>query len=128
MGTGLVGFLFLSWISLGVNGEESSFFTDIISTFKLRSPTIIYHGETPEICMRQWWVLCLDLEYRQEIVHKEKGTWHPEIMIYNNEYVKSEIRNAAASGLWPPPLILYNPPAYKKRASNNYMLSTRYGE
>ena len=71
----LVGFLSLFGLFLRVNCDDmlNSFITDIISTFKLTSPTIIYHGEAPEICMTHW-VLCLDQENQQEILNNSRGT------------------------------------------------------
>ena len=55
----------LLWMGLRVNGEEtlSLFIDDILSTFKLKAPTIIYDGdEPPVICYTKWWVLCLPSE------------------------------------------------------------------
>ena len=51
-------------ILLGVNGDANlnSLFTDIITKFRLISPTIIYQGEIPEICITHHWLLCLDQE------------------------------------------------------------------
>ena len=71
MGLGLplvVGLMFLMLFS--VNGDDSlnSFFTDIITKFRLISPIIIYHGDIPEICMTHTWLLCLDQENDQEIL------------------------------------------------------------
>ena len=45
-----------------VHGDDSvnGFITDIILSLRLISPTIIYHGDTPEICMSRQWMLCLD--------------------------------------------------------------------
>ena len=50
-----------------VHGDDvmSKFITDMISSFNLISPTIIYHGNPPEICMTRQWVLCLDQENEQ---------------------------------------------------------------
>ena len=45
-----------------VCGEEaiSSFIEDVMDTFRLKSPTIVYDSdEAPEICYRKTWVLCL---------------------------------------------------------------------
>ena len=55
----------LIWMGWGVNGEEmiSSFIEDLLTTFKLKAPTIIYEGdEPPMICYTKWWVLCLPSE------------------------------------------------------------------
>ena len=56
-------------ILLGVNGDANlnSLFTDIITKFRLISPTIIYQGEIPEICITHHWLLCLDQEDEIEI-------------------------------------------------------------
>ena len=45
-----------------VQGDDSvnGFITDIILSLRLVSPTIIYHGHVPEICMSRQWVLCLE--------------------------------------------------------------------
>ena len=69
-GREMVKFLPLFGLFLGVNGDDmlNSFIIDIISTFKLTSPTIIYHGEALEICMTHW-VLCLDQENQQEVIN-----------------------------------------------------------
>ena len=55
MGTkGLVGPLILLWMALSVSGEGepmNKFFNDIISTFNLTLPTVLYDSdEAPEIC------------------------------------------------------------------------------
>ena len=45
-----------------VCGEEaiSSFIEDVMDTFRLKSPTIVYDSdEAPELCYRKTWVLCL---------------------------------------------------------------------
>ena len=61
------------WIDLGVNGDEdiSRFIKDIMSTFRLHSPTIIYneYERAPEICYNDYWVLCL---------HPSQSSWHPQ--------------------------------------------------
>ena len=42
----------------------SLFIEDVLSTFKLKAPTIIYEGdEPPVICYTKWWVLCLPNEF-----------------------------------------------------------------
>ena len=59
---GLLGLL-LIWMDLRVDGLESFdlFIEDVITTFQLKSPTIVYNGdeEAPEICYTFQWVLCL---------------------------------------------------------------------
>ena len=59
-----LAFLFLLCMFLNVHGDDvmSKFITDVISTLKLISPTILYHGNLPEICMTLEWILCLDQE------------------------------------------------------------------
>ena len=45
-----------------VCGKEviSSFMEDVMATFRLKSPTIVYDSdEAPELCYRKTWVLCL---------------------------------------------------------------------
>ena len=54
-------------------GRVNSFIKDISHTFGLRNPTIIYHGTAPDICFRNKWVLCLNLENEQTILQKAKG-------------------------------------------------------
>ena len=53
----------------------NSFISDLISSFRLISPTLIYHGDAPEICFTHLWVLCLNLENEQAILTEEKG-WY----------------------------------------------------
>ena len=43
----------------------SRFISDLISSYALISPTIIYHGHAPEICFTSHWVLCLNTEKEQ---------------------------------------------------------------
>ena len=69
----LFGLSLLLWMVIKkASGEETSsgFIRDIIATFKLNSPTIIYDSdEAPEICFTDGWVLCLsakDQEMRTE--------------------------------------------------------------
>ena len=57
-----------------VKGEEGGidvFLRDIIDTFRLTSPTIVYDSdeEAPEICYTDEWVLCL---------HPGMPSWYPE--------------------------------------------------
>ena len=55
-------FLLLRMCSVA-NGEEmmNIFIRDVLSTFRLTSPTIIYDGNdiAPEVCYSHQWVLCL---------------------------------------------------------------------
>ena len=55
--------LFLPWMGLRVDGEDTTslFLQDLITTFGLVSPTIVYNAdeEAPEICYTNEWVLCL---------------------------------------------------------------------
>ena len=57
--------LFLPWMGLRVDGEDTTslFLQDLITTFGLVSPTIVYNAdeEAPEICYTNQWVLCLPL-------------------------------------------------------------------
>ena len=50
-------------MDLGVNGQEAMdiFINDLVGTFKLASPTIMYDGDegAPEICYTSQWTLCL---------------------------------------------------------------------
>ena len=66
LGRGHFGLFLLLWMGLRVNGEVtmSLFIEDVLSTFKLKAPTIIYGGdEPPVICYTKWWVLCLLNEF-----------------------------------------------------------------
>ena len=55
------------------NGETNIdvFLRDIIETYKLTSPTIVYNSdeEAPDICYTNQWVLCL---------HPGLPSWYPE--------------------------------------------------
>ena len=59
----LFGLFLLLWMDLGVNGQETMdiFIHDLVVTFKLASPTIIYDSDegVPEICYTSQWILCL---------------------------------------------------------------------
>ena len=60
--------LLLLGMGFSVNGGEtiSSFIKDVIATFRLASPTIVYdREEAPEICYEFHWVLCLPLQYQE---------------------------------------------------------------
>ena len=50
-------------MDLRVNGQEEMdvFINDLVATFQLTSPTILYDNddEIPEICYESQWVLCL---------------------------------------------------------------------
>ena len=71
----LRGLLLLLSIDLRVNGEGgetlSSFIRDMMATFGLASPTIVYNSDetAPEICYTDPWVLCL---------HPGLPSWYPE--------------------------------------------------
>ena len=68
----LAGIFLLLWMSLHVSvGEElmNGFIQDIISTFKLRSPTIIFdNDEVPQICYADQRVLCLMIKEKEQIL------------------------------------------------------------
>ena len=71
-----LGFLLLFWMFptvINCDDKINGFITDIISTFQLLSPTILYHGDAPEICFTNPWVLCLNLENEQAILMKDEG-------------------------------------------------------
>ena len=72
---GLLRVLLLYWMLFTVTGYEAvnQFITDTISTFGFTSPTIIYHGDAPEICFTRQWVLCLNYENQQTILPDNKG-------------------------------------------------------
>ena len=42
------------------------FISDLILSFRLTSPTIIYHCDAPEICFTTPWVLCLHQDVLKE--------------------------------------------------------------
>ena len=62
----LLGLFLLLWMDFKkVTGEEriSSFVRDVMATFRLTSPTIVYDSdEAPEICYTDQWVLCMSSE------------------------------------------------------------------
>ena len=63
---------FLVLMDLGAKGEDNInvFIEDIITTFSLTSPTIVYNSEeAPDICHKAQWVLCL---------HPGMPSWYPE--------------------------------------------------
>ena len=43
--------------------ELEHFIEDTITTWKLRSPTLVVRGDLPSICMRLEWILCLSTEF-----------------------------------------------------------------
>ena len=83
MGVGLLfGFILVCCKLICVNGDEDMnlFFTDIITKFRLISPTIIYHDHLPEICMTHQWMSCLDQENELKILLEEnRETDHGKI-------------------------------------------------
>ena len=54
--------LFLSSIIITAHAEDSvnSFIVDVIAEFRLTSPTIIFVGDVPPICMETDWSLCIE--------------------------------------------------------------------
>ena len=79
-GIRLVGLFLLLWMSLTVSGEEelmNRFSQDLISTFQLTSPTVLYDSdEAPEICYADQRVLCLLIKENEQMlnmVHSETG-------------------------------------------------------
>ena len=62
MNIGRAAGLLLLLMNCMVNAEDtiSSFIRDMMTTFHLSSPTIVYDGdEVPEICYTDQWVLCV---------------------------------------------------------------------
>ena len=77
-GWGLLVLSVLFWMvpsAISYEDNLNSFITDVITTFKLVSPTIVYHGNEPEICFKHNWVLCLNVESEHAITSPtETGT------------------------------------------------------
>ena len=70
-----------------ISEEErtSNFIRDVMATFKLRSPTLVYEGdEAPEICYEDQWVLCMSSESSQvkETVQKDPTDDGKNIFLY----------------------------------------------
>ena len=91
---GFIGLLLLLWMESRVDGEDtiSHFIRDVMTTFDLTSPTIIYDGgeQPPEICYTQEWVLCLASPIQEnESKHSVNGTVKGD----NNKEVSTEERN-----------------------------------
>ena len=63
---GMPGLVFLLYMFQYVSGDEcdNAFLNEILSTFKLIAPTILYDSQQsdkiPEICRNHQWALCLD--------------------------------------------------------------------
>ena len=57
----LLDLFLLLWRATGVNGQGTMdiFINDLVATFQLTSPTILYDEEVPETCYTSQWVLCL---------------------------------------------------------------------
>ena len=74
-----------------VNGEATNniFLKDIISTFRLTSPTVVYNSdeEAPDICYTNQRVLCL---------HPGLPSWYPED-VTKKMANKSEVENKMAN-------------------------------
>ena len=63
---GMPGLVFLLYMFQYVSGDkwDNAFLNEILSTFKLTAPTILYDSQQsdkiPEICRNHQWALCLD--------------------------------------------------------------------
>ena len=77
--------LLLLWgMDFGVDGEEaiSNFIKDVMATFQLTSPTIIYDSEEPpEICFKSQRVLCMPLQYEEEETDSEEFAYSGKFAI-----------------------------------------------
>ena len=52
--------LFITSLANGLeDGMSETFIKDIIETWRLRSPTIIFPHEAPKMCLDLQWILCL---------------------------------------------------------------------
>ena len=78
----------------GARGEDNTnlFLQDIITTFRLTSPTIVYnkHEEAPDICYSAEWVLCLqDLTswYREDHAKKLGNSSTNNLLNYSEQMV-----------------------------------------
>ena len=70
-------FLIIAWISsvlltdakdVEVAGTFENFIEDVIGTFQLTSPTVVFHEDTPKICFTWTWILCLkDVQEQNEL-------------------------------------------------------------
>ena len=69
MNIGRAAGLILLLMNSITNAEDtiSSFIRDMMATFQLSSPTIVYDGdEVPEICYTDQWMLCLPINEREQ--------------------------------------------------------------
>ena len=72
MNIGRAAGLLLLLMNCMVNAEDtmSSFVRDMMSTFRLSSPTIVYDGdEVPDICYTDQWVLCISSQVEKSDQH-----------------------------------------------------------
>ena len=74
MGRGLILLCLMLPNMTKCDEQMNGFILDLISTFRLTSPTIIYQDDAPEVCFTIPWVLCLDQENVQAELFEEEGT------------------------------------------------------
>ena len=59
----MLSLVFLLWMGQEANGEDTlnNFLKDMISKFRLTSPTIVYNSDedAPDICNKEKWVSCV---------------------------------------------------------------------
>ena len=75
VGQGFLLFFFILPKMMKCDDNINNFISDLISSFGLMSPTLIYHGDAPEICFTHHWLLCLNLENEHAILMEEKGRY-----------------------------------------------------
>ena len=76
MGIGFLLLFFMLPNMVKCDDNTNNFIADLMSSFSLKTPTLIYHGDAPEICYTHHSVLCLNLEKEQEILIEEKGRYN----------------------------------------------------
>ena len=91
VGRRLIGLFLLLWMTATVSGQDglmNNFVNDIISTFNLTLPTVLYDSnEPPQICYEntpQRRVLCLQVteeEQKISIDHNDSGMFRAAIFI-----------------------------------------------
>ena len=79
-----------------VNGQEAMdfFINDLVATFQLTSPTILYNNndDMPDICFDSPWVLCLSI-VQKESVHRDEGIDVPYLVLTVNVVILTFVQN-----------------------------------
>ena len=96
-----------------------NFVEDLIHTWHLRLPTVIFKDVIPELCMRHQWVLCLDDGLDKKELSMHLGASRQDGIIFVGEKSHEELLKEISKGI--PSLLRTDNPVFMPISNKNYI-------